>query len=131
MSKTDPRVVAYGEVDELQASIGSAAAGLNPELREMTIAIQRDLFALGARLADPAHKIAPRVAKVVIDDASVARLEGWIGLESDFLRSVTSSSLAVPCLARPSILRAPFAGARSEQYCRSARRPSSRSYSFT
>lgn len=77
--KTDPRVVAYGEVDELQACIGLAtAAGLPAELQEMTLSLQRDLFALGARLADPAHRIAARVAKVVIDEASVTRLEGWI-----------------------------------------------------
>jgi cob(I)alamin adenosyltransferase len=83
--KTDPRVVAYGEVDELQACVGLAvAAGMDNELREMAESIQRDLFALGARLADPAHRIAARVTKVVIDDASVARLEGWIDrLEGD------------------------------------------------
>ena len=44
----------------------------------MCLALQRDLFALGARLADPSHKIAKRVEKIVIDEASVARLEGWI-----------------------------------------------------
>jgi cob(I)alamin adenosyltransferase len=77
--KTDARVVAYGDVDELQASVGFAAsAGLDEELRDITLAVQRDLFALGARLADPAHKIAPRVSKIVIDDASIARLESWI-----------------------------------------------------
>ena len=77
--KTDPRVVAYGEVDELQATLGfAAAAGLSGDLAEMAVALQRDLFALGARLADPAHRIAPRVTKVVIDDTSVKRLEDWI-----------------------------------------------------
>jgi cob(I)alamin adenosyltransferase len=83
--KTHPRVVAYGDVDELQAMLGvSAAAELQPALSEMIIAIQRDLFALGARLADPAHRIAPRVAKAVISHDSVERLEGWIDrLESD------------------------------------------------
>ena len=40
--------------------------------------IQRDLFALGARLADPRHKIAARVEKASVDDQDVARLEGWI-----------------------------------------------------
>jgi cob(I)alamin adenosyltransferase len=77
--KTDPRVVAYGDVDELQACIGVAvAAGLDDQLRDMALAVERDLFALGARLADPAHKIAPRVTKVVVDDQSIARLESWI-----------------------------------------------------
>ena len=44
----------------------------------MCVSLQRDLFALGARLADPSHKIAKRVEKIVIDEASVSRLEGWI-----------------------------------------------------
>lgn len=79
VSKNDPRVVAYGDVDELQACIGVArAAGLPKDLDEMCVQLQRDLFALGARLADPAHKIAKRVEKIVINDDSVARLEGWI-----------------------------------------------------
>ena len=79
VSKTHPRVVAYGDVDELQACIGVArAATLPQDLDEMCLALQRDLFALGARLADPAHKIAKRVEKIVINDASVTRLEGWI-----------------------------------------------------
>jgi cob(I)alamin adenosyltransferase len=79
VSKTDPRVVAYGDVDELQACLGVArAATLPPDLDDMCVSLQRDLFALGARLADPAHKIAKRVEKVVVDEASVTRLEGWI-----------------------------------------------------
>ena len=79
VSKTDLRVAAYGDVDELQAVIGLAVANaLDRELAEMLVTLQRDLFALGARLADPSHKIAPRVSKIVIDDASVARLEQWI-----------------------------------------------------
>jgi cob(I)alamin adenosyltransferase len=77
--KTDPRVAAYGDVDELHAVIGLAIAHpLDTALAGMLVTLQRDLFALGARLADPAHKIAPRVAKIVIDDASITRLEQWI-----------------------------------------------------
>ncbi len=72
VSKTDPRVVAYGDVDELQACLGVVrAAGLPPDLDEMCVSLQRDLFALGARLADPSHKIAKRVEKIVIDEDSV------------------------------------------------------------
>jgi cob(I)alamin adenosyltransferase len=79
VSKTDPRVAAYGDVDELQASLGLAvASGLDAELQAMVVHLQRDLFALGARLADPSHRIAPRVTKVVISDASIAQLEQWI-----------------------------------------------------
>jgi len=79
VSKTDPRVAAYGDVDELQACLGVVrAAGLPQDLDDMCVTLQRDLFALGARLADPSHKIAKRVEKIVIDDASVTKLEGWI-----------------------------------------------------
>ncbi len=75
--KTDQRVVAYGDVDELQACLGVArAAKLPQDLDDMCLSLQRDLFALGARLADPSHKIAKRVEKIVIDDASVARSLG-------------------------------------------------------
>ena len=79
VSKTHPRVVAYGDVDEVQACLGVVrAAGLPTDLDEMCLALQRDLFALGARLADPSHKIARRVAKIVVDEGSIARLESWI-----------------------------------------------------
>jgi cob(I)alamin adenosyltransferase len=40
--------------------------------------IQRDLFAIGARLADPAHRIAERVKKAAVSKEDVTRLEGWI-----------------------------------------------------
>lgn len=82
--KTHPRVAAYGEVDELNACLGAArAAGLDEELAGMLVQIQRDLFALGARLADPRRKIAARVTKADIGDEDVRRLEGWIdGLEA-------------------------------------------------
>lgn len=79
VSKTHPRVVAYGAVDELNAHLGAAiAAGLPADLAGKVTHIQRDLFAVGARLADPRHKIAARVEKASIDEANVTRLEGWI-----------------------------------------------------
>lgn len=77
--KTAPRVAAYGDVDELQAALGvAAAAGHDQQLAEIVVSLQRDLFALGARLADPSHHIAPRVSKIVVSSESVTRLEGWI-----------------------------------------------------
>src|SRR6185295_11790784 len=77
--KDDARVDAYGEVDELNAWLGFArAAGLDAALDEELVVIQRDLFALGAQLADPAGKLAPRVTKAVIGDGHVVRLEQLI-----------------------------------------------------
>jgi len=76
VSKADARVDAYGEVDELNACLGAArAAGLDAELSAVLEEIQKELFAIGARLADPLHRIAPRVTKAELVDAQVARLE--------------------------------------------------------
>ena len=79
VQKSDPRVAAYGDVDELNAWLGLVVSGLNdddiaPRLRQ----IQRDLFAIGARLADPSHRIAGRVTKALVTAEDVARLEAWI-----------------------------------------------------
>jgi cob(I)alamin adenosyltransferase len=82
--KFDARVAAYGDVDELNAWLGLARAALEAagegvaRLAVMLEQVQRDLFALGARLADPAHRIADRVTKAAMSPDDVARLEGWI-----------------------------------------------------
>jgi cob(I)alamin adenosyltransferase len=77
--KSDARVGAYGAVDELNAWLGFVcASAIDAELTEMIVRIQRDLFALGARLADPGQKIAGRVTKAVLSAEDVSRLEGWI-----------------------------------------------------
>jgi cob(I)alamin adenosyltransferase len=81
VSKADPRVDAYGEVDELGAWLGvvrSQLADHQPHLTEQLVHVQRDLFAVGALLADPRHRIAARVVKAGIGDADISRLEGWI-----------------------------------------------------
>jgi cob(I)alamin adenosyltransferase len=79
VSKADVRVDAYGEVDELNACLGAArAAGVDADVAALIELLQRDLFALGARLADPSTRIAPRVEKVAIDAATVQRLEQTI-----------------------------------------------------
>jgi cob(I)alamin adenosyltransferase len=55
VSKLDPRVVAYGAVDELNSQLGFALAltDLDPALRESLARIQNDLFDLGADLSVP------------------------------------------------------------------------------
>jgi cob(I)alamin adenosyltransferase len=79
VSKSDPRVDAYGEVDELNACLGAArAAGADADVAAAIEAIQKQLFALGARLADPSSKIAARVAKAAITAADVMALEQTI-----------------------------------------------------
>jgi cob(I)alamin adenosyltransferase len=87
LRKSEPRVEAYGDVDELNAHLGSAAAllaqlPLPEELRE----IQSDLFVLGAHLATaPGSPAAGRSDSLEkIGEARVKRLEEIIDLrESD------------------------------------------------
>ncbi|HKT79012.1 MAG TPA: cob(I)yrinic acid a,c-diamide adenosyltransferase [Vicinamibacterales bacterium] len=84
VSKSDPRVAAYGEVDELNAWLGVVrASSLDDDLDDMIVQIQRDLFAVGAQLADPREKIGAGVEKAAIGDEEVARLEQTI----DFLET--------------------------------------------
>jgi cob(I)alamin adenosyltransferase len=80
VSKADPRVEAYGEVDELNAWLGMAraGAGADPEVGASLVHIQRDLFALGAMLADPRQKIAARVEKAALTEERVLALEQLI-----------------------------------------------------
>jgi cob(I)alamin adenosyltransferase len=79
VSKSDSRVDAYGEVDELNAWLGLVrSSSLDPDVDSALVRIQQDLFALGAQLADPAHKIAVRVAKATLADEDVQRLEATI-----------------------------------------------------
>ena len=52
--KSDPRVAAYGEVDELNAWLGVARARVtDPGVGEALERVQKDLFVLGAILATP------------------------------------------------------------------------------
>ena len=83
--KSDPRVAAYGDVDELNAWLGLVAASTADEqMRAILEQVQKDLFGLGARLADPAHRIAGRVTKAAITSDDIARVETWIDtLESE------------------------------------------------
>ena len=77
--KSDPRVAAYGDVDELNAQLGLArATGADAEIDAELLQLQRDLFALGAQLADPTERIASHVRKATLDDGDVVRLEQLI-----------------------------------------------------
>jgi cob(I)alamin adenosyltransferase len=76
VSKADPRVHAYGEVDELNAWLGLIrSTRLDDDLDAVLAEIQSDLFALGAQLADPTGRTTSRVAKASLGDADVLRLE--------------------------------------------------------
>ena len=70
------RVAAYGDVDELNATLGLARTQLGDEqLGGLLHEIQRDLFALGAQLADPTSQVVSRRDKAAIGAGRVTRLE--------------------------------------------------------
>ena len=84
--KDHARVAAYGDVDELNTALGAVLACEPVALeRELLESIQRDLFAIGARLAAPdAAKVARALAKAEVTEARVAALETAIdGAEAE------------------------------------------------
>ena len=60
ISKSDPRIIAYGSIDELNSNIGLIVSVLNKKNRDMfldltdlLVKVQNDLFIIGSDLADP------------------------------------------------------------------------------
>ena len=75
VSKLDPRIAAYGAVDELNSQLGvvRALAELPDELREPLERIQNDLFDVGADLSVPVGGDDERLR---VSQGQVDRLEG-------------------------------------------------------
>ena len=94
--KDDPRVSAYGDIDELQAMLGVIKSGVphGSPLGDLLMTIQKDLFSLSARLADPKDKIAERKEKVITGDARIEALEREIDHREADLPPLTAFILA-------------------------------------
>lgn len=76
VGKDDPRIEAYGTIDELNAVLGIARAeGLDGEADAHIRQVQDDLFAVGSALADP-NPDGPFHEAVTAEH--VGRLERWI-----------------------------------------------------
>lgn len=75
--KDDPRVQAYGGVDELNAVLGVAIATDPADFeRPLLNEIQRDLFAIGGRLATPRpDRVTASMTKTTIPDDRIAQFE--------------------------------------------------------
>ncbi len=87
--KTDGRVVAYGEVDELNAAIGVARSeGLGEEVDAWLARIQNDLFDLGADLCVPPSDDGRERLRTL--PSQVERLEGWCDQVNEGLPDLTS-----------------------------------------
>jgi cob(I)alamin adenosyltransferase len=89
--KTDPRVAAYGDVDEANSALGVvlAAGGLPPEVEQALHSIQNEMFDLGADLSNPLAADPPYPPLRVTQDY-VDRLEAWCDSFGDALPALTS-----------------------------------------
>jgi cob(I)alamin adenosyltransferase len=77
-SKTDARLRAYADVDELNAHLGVvlATGGLEDEVAAVLTHVQNDLFDVGADLCTPVVPD-PEYPPLRIEQDYVDRLEGW------------------------------------------------------
>lgn len=86
--KTDPRLEAYGTVDELNSLLGLALARELPEeFRPWLEGIQNDLFDLGADLSVPLEDERERLR---VSEAQVERLEELCDLVNERLEPLKS-----------------------------------------
>ena len=92
--KDDPRLIAIGDVDELNSAIGVAIAAMPPRkhtaYRAALQSIQNDLFDLGADLATPGEDFEPSEMVLRIVPSQVARLERMIDGMNEELAPLTS-----------------------------------------
>ena len=81
VSKTDPRLIAYADVDEANCALGVALAlgALPQRLITILTRVQNDLFDVGADLCTPiiAEDQPPKHPPLRIDESYVTRLEDW------------------------------------------------------
>jgi cob(I)alamin adenosyltransferase len=86
VAKTDPRVEAYGCVDELNAVLGMAlAGGLAAEHARILLRVQNDLFDLGADLCRPLPPSGQEEAGLRVAASQTTRLEKEIDRINDGL----------------------------------------------
>jgi cob(I)alamin adenosyltransferase len=92
VSKSDPRVEAYGAVDETNAAVGMARLATTDDatLDAILARIQNDLFDLGADLATPPGKREALRPALRIVGTQVARLEAEIDSLNERLEPLTS-----------------------------------------
>ena len=81
VAKTDPAISASGSVDEAQSFLGLARAGATPdgELDRLLVALERDLYVVGAELGtsrEQRHKLV--VGRSLVSAEMVAAIEAHI-----------------------------------------------------
>jgi cob(I)alamin adenosyltransferase len=89
VSKSSERVEAYGTIDELISTMGFARSiCADEEIRSLTRAIQKELFAVGSAVATPPEsaKKPPVISDALVDalTAEVHRIEALEGILADW-----------------------------------------------
>jgi cob(I)alamin adenosyltransferase len=90
VDKDSARVIAYGEIDELNAVLGLAAAVPALPETELLRSIQNDLFDVGADLCVPQQPDEPDGQRLRIQPQQVTRLEQAIDRLNEPLHPLTS-----------------------------------------
>lgn len=99
VSKTSPRVAAYGDVDEANASLGVVIAGLGPQqdapgiladIESELLRVQQDLFDVGADLCVPVEPHETPGSRLRISPRQVERLEHAIDRFNERLQPLAS-----------------------------------------
>jgi len=86
--KTDPRIEAYGAVDELNSALGWALVAAPPgEVREWLELVQNELFDLGADLSVP---LGGERERLRVSPGQVERLERWCDHANERLEPLRS-----------------------------------------
>src|SRR6185503_10437694 len=93
--KDHPRVSAYGDVDELNSSLGLVRAVADQSFfDDLLESVQRDLFAIGGHLATPdPERVIRALDKAVLSEERVGELERAIDAAEEDLVPLTSSVL--------------------------------------
>jgi cob(I)alamin adenosyltransferase len=86
VKKSNPRIAAYGAVDELNAALGLVLSSkIGKDIRDLFIKIQNDLFVVGADLANP--NLDTKLNRVALD--MISFLENEIDRLEEKLTPIT------------------------------------------
>jgi cob(I)alamin adenosyltransferase len=100
--KSDPRIIAMGDVDELNSQLGvlRATAGVPAEVDAMLSAIQHDLFDLGGELSIPGYTL--------LRGDQVGLLDTWLESSNETLPRLAEFILpgGAPAAAQAHVCRA-------------------------
>jgi cob(I)alamin adenosyltransferase len=88
VAKTDPRIAAAGDVDELNSLVGWAAVAAHGDVRETLERVQNELFDLGADLSVPTSDA--KRERLRVSQAQVDRLERDCDAFNEELPELTS-----------------------------------------